>query len=448
MVTIITFIIVLGIMVLVHEFGHFVMAKRFGVKVLEFSLGMGPRIIGKKWGKTEYSIKAFPIGGSVRMLGESYGETEEKIAPEDIGRSYWEQSPGKRIGITAAGPFLNIVMAILLAPAIFMIGIEVPSYMTDPPVVQGIEPGGPADQAGFQIGDEITAINGKRYKTWEDAESFFILNPSTTVNVTVKRGSDTTEIPLKIGADEKRGNGISGFDPAETTVVGMFSKNSPAKAAGMQDKDRIISIAGKPVKAFSQMRKIIQEAAPGSFPLEVMRDGKVISLSVKPELIEDESGKRFVIGVAPYMPAKFVRYGPIMAIKEGVFLIGAFTVGNFQALGKLVTGKLGMKSLGGPVEIGFIVGTARRMGMAYLLRVTVFISLVLGIMNFFPIPALDGGHIMFALMEIIGRRKLNRKVVDILNTVGFASLMGLIFLITVQDIFRNKEAILQFFRPG
>ena len=152
MVTIITFIIVLGIMVLVHEFGHFVMAKRFGVKVLEFSLGMGPRLVGKDWGETKYSIKALPIGGSVRMLGENYGETEDKIAPEDIGISYWEQSPGKRIGITAAGPLLNIVMAVLLAPLIFMIGIEIPSYMTDPPVVQGIEPGGPADIAGFQIG--------------------------------------------------------------------------------------------------------------------------------------------------------------------------------------------------------------------------------------------------------------------------------------------------------
>jgi len=449
MLTIITFLIVLGIMIFVHELGHFVVAKFVGVKVLEFSLGLGPRLFGKKWGETDYRICAFPIGGMVKMLGEAPGDTDEKIPPDEIVRSFYNQTPLGRAAITAAGPFLNLILALLLAPMMYIIGIEEPSYPTDPPVVQGITPDSPADKAGFRIGDHILEINGKKFDTWEGVDGFFILNPDATVNVKVKRSEKTLQVSLTLEAHKDYGVGISGFNPYETTVIGVFSEDSAAKAAGLKEGDRIVSIAGKEIRAFSVMKKIIQEAAPGPFVVEAIRDGVKVSANFKPKLVTDrDGGKRYIIGVGPHVPVKLAKYGPVKAFKKGTSFLWEKAIQNFVALGKLVTFQMSFKALSGPVGIGFIVGSARQMGLAYLIQITALISMLLGIINFFPFPALDGGHIMFALMELVSRRKLNRKVLDVLNFAGFAFLMTLIVLVTIQDIYRFREEILKFFGIG
>jgi len=449
MLTIITFIVVLGIMVLVHELGHFIVAKRVGVKVEAFSLGMGPVLLKKTWGETEYRLSALPIGGYVKMLGESPGETDDEIPPQDVGRSFYSQGPSKRIAITAAGPFLNLVLAIVLAPVIYMIGIEVPAYLNAPPVVAGYAPGSPADLAGFRYGDKILSVDGKKMNTWREVEEYFVLKPNETVDVRVERDGEVLDIFMKLGESERHGRGISGFSPFETTVIGAFSKDSRARKAGLRKGDRIVAIGGRPVKSFSSMKRLIQEAAPGPFTVTALRDGERVQVMVEPELVERPDGaKVYLIGVSPDVPMEHVRYGPVRSFREGMGFLWNMAATNVVALGKLVTGRLSPKALGGPVEIGFLVGSARRAGFSYLVQVTSLISLLLGIINFFPIPALDGGHIMFAFMELVSRRRLNRKVVDILNTVGFALLMTLIVLVTIQDLMRHRSSILKFFGFG
>ncbi len=449
MLTIITFIIVLGIMIVVHEFGHFMVAKRVGVKVEAFSLGMGPALLKKKRGETEYRLSAFPIGGYVKMLGESPGETDEEIPPEDVGRSFYSQRPWKRIAITAAGPFLNIVLAIVLAPVIYMIGIEVPAYLNSEPVVVGFAPDSPVERAGFKYGDKILSVDGRKLDTWQEVTEYFALNPNKTVDVKVKREGKVLDISMKLGESSSHGRGISGFTPLETTVIGAFTEDSAAKKAGLREGDRVVAIAGKQVKSFSDMKRLIQESAPGPFTITAMRDGQKVQVEVKPKPAQEPDGKEiYLIGISPKVPMEHVRYGPVRSLREGTGFLWNMAATNVVALGKLITGQLSPKALGGPVEIGFLVGSARRAGFSYLVQITSLISLLLGIINFFPIPALDGGHIMFASMELVSRRRLNRKVVDIMNTAGFALLMTLIVLVTIQDLLRHKSGILEFFGFG
>jgi len=451
MVSIIIFIAVLGIMILVHEFGHFMVAKLFKVKVLVFSLGMGPTIFARQKGETKYRLAAFPLGGYVKMLGETPGDTEDKIDPDELHRSYWEQTPLKRMAITAAGPFLNLVLAFLLAPISFMIGIEMPSYPMDPPVVLGIAPDSPADKAEFRYGDRLVEIDGKKFDTWQRAEEYFYINPDTEINIKFERDGKILDASITPRAHEKYAVGISGFDVYETTVIGGFSKKSPAKEAGLVVGDRIISIAGKPIKAFSSMRDIIQKAAPGPFKVGIIKPDKpdkIVEVELTPVLMSDARGESYKIGVGPYVPYTTVRYGPIKAFGAGSAFLWDKAISNIEALGKLFTGRLGLKAMSGPVGIGFVIGSARRAGFSHLVQITALISLLLGIINFFPIPALDGGHILFASMELISRRKLNRKVLDILNTAGFAMLMMLILVVTIQDIYRFREEIFRFFGIG
>lgn len=449
MLTIITFVIVLGIMIVVHEFGHFMVAKRLGVKVEAFSLGMGPALLKKKWGETEYRLSAFPIGGYVKMLGESPGETDDEIPPQDMGRSFYGQSPLKRIAITAAGPFLNLALATALAPAIYMMGIEVPAYLNAQPVVVGYAPDSPADRAGFEYGDKIISVDGKKPDTWQEVEEYFALNPNKRVEIKVERSGKVLDISMKLGESSRHGRGISGFTPLETTVIGAFTEDSPAKKAGLKEGDRVVAIAGKEAKTFSSMKRLIQEAAPGPFTITALRGNERVRVKVRPKLVREADGEqRYLIGVSPRAPMEHIRYGPVRSFREGVGFLWNMAAANVVALGKLITGRISTKALGGPVEIGFLVGSARRAGFSYLVQVTSLISLLLGIINFFPIPALDGGHIMFASMELVSRRKLNRKVVDIMNTAGFALLMTLIVLVTIQDLMRHKSGILEFFGFG
>lgn len=455
MISLVTFLIVLGIMILVHEIGHFMMAKYVNVKVLTFSLGMGPQIIARQWGDTKYRLAAIPMGGYIKMLGEMPGDTDEVIDPSDLGRSYWAQTPIKRAAITAAGPFLNLILALLIAPLSYMIGIEAPSYPFEPPVVQGLTPGSPADIAGFQYGDRIIEVDGKTFETWEKLEEHFYMNPGATQNVKFKRGDQTLDTKLTLIPHEKFGLGISGFDMYETTIIGAFSEGSPALKAGLKEKDRILEIAGKPIKSFSQLRDTIQASSPGNFNVKVARaiagsenNEEIVTVEVTPKLLEDGQEKRYIIGVGPYVPMTLVKYGPIRAFKEGSVFLWDKAVGNMQALGKLFTLKLGFKTMSGPVGIGFVIASARKAGFSHLLQMVALISMMLGIINFFPFPGLDGGHIMMAFVEFVSRRKLNRKVVDILNTGGMLLLFSLIFLVSIQDVARFKDEILRFFGIG
>ena len=428
---------VLGIMIFVHELGHFMVAKRVGVKVLEFCLGMGPKLYGFKRGETEYLLRALPIGGSVKMLGEEPGETDqEQIDPSEINRAFFIQPPYKRIAITAAGPVLNLVLAVLLAPMIYLIGIDMPAYLREKPLVYAIDKGSPAAVAGFQPGDEVLQGGDAKFKDWEDLRKFTALNPGKTYKYIVMRGGNQVELTMTIGRDPVRDNGFDGIDPVASNIIGDFSDSSPAMKAGMKAGDQIISINAEPVGTFADIVKTIRASQGKPLAIEVSRDKEHLTFNVTPEY--SKRLEVYIIGISPNsVPIVHVKYSLGGSIKHGmIFLIDQIGLAGV-AVKKLVTGQIGRKALGGPIEIAYMVGIAARMGISYLINITAIICIWLGVLNLFPFPALDGGHIIFAGIEIISRRRLNQKVVDVMNQVGFAMLMTLILLVTAQDVWRH-----------
>ena len=478
--TVSIFIIVLGIMIFVHEFGHFVVAKWAGVKVLEFNLGMGPKLLGRKWGETDYMLKALPIGGSVKMLGEEPGETdEEKIDPADIDRAFYNQAPYKRIAITAAGPILNIALAIILAPMIYILGIDEPAFLSARPVLYGVETGysaqvvygplagaatlnavtcseaalvnggllgifvnkgSPAAEAGFRRGDEVLAADGESFENWQQLLEFVLLNPEKTFNFKVLRNGKQVELPMTTGRHPKNDSGVAGFIPAGTNIIGKFTQQSPARNAGMDFGDKIVRIDGRETDSWDRIVESIRSSDGKPVTITVLRSEEELTFEVTPEF--NESMDTYLVGISPTV---LVRYPVGRAIKEGFsFLVDQVAIAGI-AIKKLVTGQLGRKALGGPIEIAVVVGNAARMGFTYLLKITAIICVWLGVLNLFPFPALDGGHIIFALIETVSRRRLNQRVVDIMNMLGFSLLMALILFVSVQDIIRHWDGIKGFF---
>jgi len=424
MLTVVVFLLVLGFLVFIHEFGHFILAKRAGVRVEAFAFGFGPRLIGWKRGDTDYRICPIPLGGYVKMLGED--PSEEGADQRD---SYAQKSVWTRVKIVTAGPLMNLLLPFLLMPLVYMIGIQEPAYLDKPPVVGWVDRDSPGETAGFQAGDRIVRIEGEAVPDWESAKILFASNPDKTLAVDVVR--DEREVPLRITpeSDGYRG-GVTGLVQEIPPVVGALSPDMPAQQAGLREGDRILSINGEPVHEWAQMSAIIRGSPEEPLTLEVRRGADTLTFVVTPVLDEEIEGG--MLGIAPEQDMVLKRYGPWMAVQQGVAQIGKSFLLTFYVLGKLFTGDLSIKTLGGPILIAKMTGDAARIGLASLLSFMAFLSLQLGILNLLPIPVLDGGYIAIALIEMVIRRPIPHKVlVPILTvfTALFILLFALIFLV-------------------
>src|SRR3990170_1901291 len=260
MTTLISFLVVLGILVFIHELGHFIIAKLSGVGVLKFSLGFGPKIIGIKRGETEYLISALPLGGYVKMVGEA---TDEEVKPEDNEKSFANKPVVKRAAIVIAGPIMNLVLAFALLPLIYLIGIQIPAYLDKEPIVGYVVKGENADKAGLQKGDVIHSIDGKHIKNWEDLNSVIISNPNKPLNLNIKRNAEFQEITLTPEASSQTGGGISGFFPPMSPTVGGLIKGLPAEKAGLKIGDTILSVDGIKIDHWVELQQAIQNQGAG-----------------------------------------------------------------------------------------------------------------------------------------------------------------------------------------
>ncbi len=348
MLSAIVFVIVLSILIVVHEFGHFIMAKRCGVKVERFSIGFGPKIIGIKKGETEYRISAIPLGGYVKMAGETYQDELE-------GRD-WEflsKAPGQRFKIIIYGPLLNYILGFLLFSIVFMIGA-----------------------------------------------------------------------------------------PTLTNEVGDVMDDYPAQAAGIQRGDRIISIDGKEVGYWHELTEIIHKKLEGRVELIVLRDGTKFQLSLDPEIKEfkDIFGKDVKIammGIRASDDLVYIRHNPVESVRMGLSKIFELTALTFKAIWNLVIGRLSLKeSVTGPVGIFVLTAKAAKLGLVYLLHIMAVISTSLAIFNILPIPVLDGGHIIFLIIEKIRRRPLSPKVQETAAQIGLTLLIMLMLFVFYFDIMR------------
>lgn len=430
MTTIISFIIVLGVLIFIHELGHFLVAKYSGVGVEKFSLGFGPKLIGIKRGETEYRLSLLPLGGYVKMVGEAPGES---VSEEDKRRSFNQQPLLNRAAIVAAGPIMNLVLAAVLLPVIFMIGIQLPSYLEKPVLVGFVAPGEAADKAGIKAGDIVSTIDGHPIVDWEEFLEEFSLNPGKRMKAGVVREGRMIFLDITPDTSEKTGVGYGGVYPPMKPIIGDVSEGYPAKAAGIRAGDIIISVDGKPIVHWAELEDIIHKNG-GKKAFIVARGEEKLTFELTPKFNDD--AKVFLVGIARQEDYMMRKYGFVESIGKGYEAGHEMTERLFLVVKGLVAGQYSLKTLGGPIMIAQVAGKAAETGLAELLSLVAFLSLQLGIINLFPIPVLDGGHLMFFGFEALKGKPLSERFMAVAQQIGIVLLIGLMVLVTYNDLLR------------
>ena len=420
--TTITFIVVLGFLIFIHEFGHFFAARKIGVKVLEFSIGFPPKLFSKVYGETKYIISWIPLGGYVRLLGQ---DTEDEN-PDEPG-NYASKSILGRFFILVAGSFMNILTAFILMPLVFFIGYEVPAYLESSPIVGSIKQGSIAEKVGFKKDDLILSVNGENTLTWKEVQEKIQTNQNPLLKLQLLRDKDKLE--RQITFTELSRAGEMGWKEKIEPIIGKVILDSPADQAGIKKEDLILSINGEEIQDWSQISPLVKKYGEQQLKIKFSRKGKILETTLIPEFSQE--GGYWVIGV--FSSNKEVSEGFLDSIvlgSERVVFLGKM---SFVFLYRLISGQESVKSVGGPIMIASMVGQAARNGVSSLLSLMAFISLQLGIFNLLPIPALDGGHIFFLILEKIKGSTLSKKFRINMQRSGFSILILLILYISVQD---------------
>jgi regulator of sigma E protease len=447
--TIISFIIVLGVLIFIHELGHFLVARLFGVGVEKFSLGFGPRLLGKKFGITDYRISAIPLGGYVKMVGE---EPDAKIDPADMAISFTHKPVLQRILIVAAGPFFNLLLAVIIFFLFFsVIGVE-----DIKPIVQRLEQGSAAMQAGMRVNDQIVSIDGTEIDAWYDINEKIASSEGKPLNIGILRDGKIvrlTVVPQLNQGNDILGDTISFYDigisayPKLKPIIGDLTAGFPAEKAGLEKGDQIVSINDIPVNSWSQMQSIIASSGGAELTLSIKRDESIFQVKLTPKLVgtKDHLGKkvdRYLIGISTQqaaLPEKFKvtkRLNPINAAIQSIaqtYHIVALTV---RSVVKMIQGSIPKDNLGGPIMIAQLAGEQAKQGIDKLVQFIAFISINLAILNFLPIPVLDGGHLLFFLIEIIIRRPVSVRVREVAQQAGMFVLILLMIFVFYNDITR------------
>ena len=429
--TILAFVIVFGILVFIHEFGHFFTAKLVGIRVEVFSFGYGKRLFGFRRKETDYRVSLVPMGGYVRFLGEGEVFTKEgkAVLPPDhfLAKSRWQ-----RFLVLVMGAVMNIVLAVVVLTIVDMVGVSVPSYEEEKPVIGWIEPGSPAERAGFQLGDQILSIDGSRVRTWEDVELAVGTRPDKNVGVDIERAGKPVPIEMRTEKKTRYALGYAGFTGVILTQVRMVKPGSPADKAGLQQGDIIRAIDGRPI-TFYEFVQVIEKNPNKPLELQVLRKGGETALTVTPKL----EGKVGRIGIYQEPQTVLKEYGFFAAVGHSVGenVKNAFLIVRFVK--DLVVGRASTQQLGGPLEIASFSYAALRMGFLALLSWIGLISLQLGVINLFPIPVFDGGQIFVLALEAIMRRDFSPKVRQVWMQIGFVIFVFLIVFVILNDIVKQ-----------
>jgi regulator of sigma E protease len=446
--TIIYFIIALGVLVLVHEWGHYIVAKKSGIRVEQFSIGFGPKIFGFNYDGTEFKISPIPLGGYVKLYGEDpVGESEGNEAKaQEIATSkdaFSAASIRARLATVMAGPAMNIILCFLVMPLVFLLGRQVPAIMEASPVILGIKADSPASRIGLAKDDVILSLNGKPVATWTDVLHQIIINPNQEVDLTVSsQGAQKSfKLPLAVSPYSDQMMGYAGFEPqffwGNDPIVGQVSANSPAHKAGLQSGDRITSIEATPVSSWDDLTFIVRKSEGKALNFGVDSKGELKTLVIQPEY--NEGAKAYVVGITKFSPPDQMikkQYGFVESVKMGFQEVGKLFDMTLDVLKRLLSFNLSYKALGGPLQIAQASGQAAQAGLPEFLYFLCFLSLQLGVLNLLPIPVLDGGHVLFMTIEGIIRRPLPMKLKNALTSAGMFLLLGLMVLITINDVDR------------
>lgn len=429
---------VLGVMILVHEFGHYAVAKLCGVRVEVFSLGFGKRLIGFRRGDTDYRISALPLGGYVKMSGENPMDARTGDPGEFMSHPRWQ-----RLLIAVAGPAMNILLAVGIVTGVFMIHYTHDWYLDQPTRVGWVDENSPAEKAGIKPGDLIVQIDGLKNPIWEDTRAKITISSSQPLPLVIQRGDqiiNATLVPAAYGPDRA---GEAGLEPATGIVVDAIEPNMPAYAAGIRQGDEILAMNGTPLRSNGELMHFLQEDKGKPVQITVMRNGKVADYQVTPKLIPDEQGvQRYRIGFWPGVNQRVDKLPFTEALSRSVDQNKKYAMLLIELVQRMVERKVSVKMMSGPIEIARYSGEAvREPGWTPLLLLMAGISLNLGIFNLFPIPILDGGVIMLLLIEGLMRRDISLHIKERIYQAAFVFLVLFAAMVIFNDITKTLPGL-------
>jgi regulator of sigma E protease len=449
--TILAFVVVLGITITIHEFGHFAMAKLLKIRVLVFSLGFGPKLLGFTRGGTEYRLSPFPIGGYVKMAGEAYDD-ERKGAPDE----FLSQPKWHRFLVVVSGPFMNIVLAVLIFAFSYLDGVYVPRYPKEPAIVGPVTANSIAKRAGLQTGDRIVSVHGNQVSTWKDMEVALGTAPRDALDLEVLRNNQILQFHFDAPPNEQQiETAALGFKfSLPKALVYAVDGGSPAQKAGLKAGDEIVSVAGnnRTGAGYDQILNIISESKGIPLRFRIRRPdveppkdqlwessayqhSKFLDLSITPI---EENG-RVIVGFVPDYPSDLQKFGIIGAVDESIQQCFDMSSWTFRIIGRIIKGSASVRTLSGPIEIARISGdaarSARRTGSARIFfEFLGLVSLQLGVFNLLPIPILDGGVIALLLIEGLIRRDISLNLKEKIVQVGFVFLILLMGFVVFNDL--------------
>jgi regulator of sigma E protease len=427
LLTLAAFIFVLGVLIFVHELGHFLMARRIGVRVITFSLGFGPKLVGFRRGDTEYCISAVPLGGYVKMAGETLEEQRTGQPDEFLSKSKWE-----RFQVLIMGPVMNILLAIVLMWLVLMQAARVPLFLDQPAVVGAVASGSPAEQGGIRPGDRIVRVAGRAVPTWEDLSVAIGARPNREIPIGIVRDGEALTLSVKPDARTKYDVGDIGVYPNVHPTITQVVEGEPAEKGGLRAGDIVVSFNHQTITYGGQLTEQIAKYPNQAVDFGVERAGRLVDVRVTPML----RGKKGWVGISVLDASKTVHLGPWAAAKMSLQRNYEWSGLIFQTLVGLLTRETSPKQLMGPVAIAQLSGESAALGWVALFSLMGMISLNLGILNLLPIPVLDGGHIFIMALEGLARRDFSARVKEGMLLAGFAVLMLLMVTVIYNDLTR------------
>jgi regulator of sigma E protease len=422
------FLFVLGVLIFVHELGHFLMARRLGVRVLTFSLGFGPKLLKFKRGDTEYAISAIPLGGYVKMAGENPDEARSGQPDEFLSKTKWE-----RFLVYIMGPAMNLLLAFVVTAAVLYQGAESPAYEQEPPIVGSVVDDSPGARAGIRPGDRVVSVGGREMRTWDQ---FFIeigTRAGRETELVIDRAGQRETITVTPAPQTKYEVGEIGVLPKTRLQLAEVTPGMAAERAGLRRGDVILAIDGKSDPEQQALITHIKSNPDKPIRLSILRDGQPMDITVTPE---GKQGSALVgIRISPY-EFRVIQPGFVESLRLSFAKNWEWTRLIFRTLGGLFTRETSVRQLMGPVGIAELSGGAAQLGWVHLFNLMAMISLNLGLLNLMPIPVLDGGHIFIMMLEGIARRDFSVRMKEKMLLAGFVVLMMLMVTVIYNDLMR------------
>jgi len=424
------YLVLIGVMILVHEFGHYFAARFFDVKVETFSFGFGPRLFGFRRGETDFRFSLILFGGYVKMTGEQPGDEGAADPRALTSKPRWQ-----RLLIAFAGPAINIVLAIGLLTGLFMVHYE-KGPNPHSPVIGYLAPNGAAAKAGVHVGDKIVQIEDTTDPTWEQVFIKSTMSPNHPLDVWVMRGNEHLHLILTPGEEEKQGTGTAGWQVETDIEVASVLKDMDGARAGLQRGDILVSVNGQPLRSIPRLNEIENETAGAPLDLVYSRKGQQHSVKVTPVKrdMEGQGGARWMIGLTLQPRVEITKLAFPQALSESWRSNLLNTQLIVKSLEGIVERKMSAKSLQGPIGIAQMSGDAAREGPITYFLLMAAVSLNLAIFNLLPVPILDGGVMLMLFVEMLMRRDLDMKVKETVVKVGFVFLMFVVVFVIYNDI--------------